>query len=178
MPEPNETNQEEILGEMVQVAVGSGSMNVYMAEPAGAGPHPAILLTFHRGGIDEFTCKYIDDLAAAGYVAAAPNFYHRSPADADSGDAQGNVIDSELVADIGATVTMLQGRATVRDDALGIVGHCFGGRNSYLGAATNSAFKACGVFYGGNTMVARGDGQPSPFELMKKLSAPDGFLRQ
>ena len=160
------------MGEMVQVAVGGGSMNVYMAEPVGAGPHPAILLTFHRGGLDEFTCKYINDLATAGYVAAAPNFYHRSPADADSGDAQGRVIDSELVDDIDATVAMLQGLETVQSDALGIVGHCFGGRNSYLGAATNPAFKACGVFYGGNTMVARGDGQPSPFERMKNITCP------
>jgi carboxymethylenebutenolidase len=160
------------MGHMEPVTIDGGEMNVYMAEPSGAGPHPAILLTFHRGGIDEFTCKYIDDLAAAGYVAAAPNFYHRSPADADAGDAQGRVIDSDMVADMNATVAMLQSRDSVQGDAIGIVGHCFGGRNSYLGAATNSAFKACAVFYGGNTMVARGEGRPTPFELMKNITCP------
>lgn len=160
------------MGQMENVTVNGGDMNVYMAEPVGAGPHPAILLTFHRGGIDEFTCKYIDDLADAGYVAAAPNFYHRSPADANAGEAQGRVIDSDMVDDMNATVAMLQGRASVNSDGIGIVGHCFGGRNSYLGAATNPAFKACAVFYGGNTMVARGDGRPSPFELMKDITCP------
>jgi carboxymethylenebutenolidase len=159
------------MGQMAQVAVDGGSMNVYMAEPTGAGPHPAILLTFHRGGIDEFTCKYVDDLAAEGYIAVAPNFYHRSPADMDTGEAMGHVIDSELVADMDATVAMLQSRDSVKSDAIGIVGHCFGGRNSYLGAATNPAFKACGVFYGGNTMVQRGDG-PTPFERMKNIACP------
>ncbi len=160
------------MGHMVQIAVDGAEMNVYMAEPDGAGPHPAILLTFHRGGVDEFTCTYIDDLAAAGYVAVAPNFYHRSPADSDSGEAQGRVIDAELVADIDATVAMLQGLSSVKSDAIGIVGHCFGGRNSYLGAASNPAFRACAVFYGGSTMVARGDDRPSPFELMQNIACP------
>ena len=157
---------------MEQVNVNGGAMNVYMAELDGAAPHPAILLTFHRGGVDEFTCKYIDDLAAEGYVAAVPDFYHRSPPDMESGDAQGRVIDSELVADIDVTVAMLQGLDSVQGDRIGIVGHCFDGRNSYLGAATNSAFKACGVFYGGKTMKARGDGRPTPFELMKNITCP------
>lgn len=157
---------------MEQLAVDGGTMNVYLGEPGGAGPHPAILLTFHRGGIDEFTRKYIDDLANSGYVAAAPDFYHRNPADADPTEAMSRVMDSELIVDINATVAMLQGFKSVSGDLLAIVGHCFGGRNSFLGAATNSAFKACGVFYGGNTMKSRGEGQPTPFERMENITCP------
>lgn len=160
------------MGRMETCAVDGSEMEVYVDVPAGAGPHPAMVVTFHRGGIDAFTRKFVDDLAAAGYAAAAPNFYHRRPADEDTVEAMSHVIDVDIVSDINGAVALLQGNEAVDSDAIGIVGHCFGGRNSFLGAASNPVFRACAVFYGGNTMVARGEGRPTPFELMKNIACP------
>ena len=155
-----------------QLDVGGSKMETYVDEPQGAGPHPAVLVTHHRGALDAFTKKFVEDLAQNGYVAAAPLFYHRRPAGEDTMDSLKNLDDGEIIADIKATVDFLQSLASVRNDAIGITGHCMGGRLAYLGAATNAAFKVCGVFYGGNIMVPWGAGQPTPIELTKNIGGP------
>ena len=62
------------------LTVAGGAMEVYVDEPAGAGPHPAMVVAHHRGALDAFTKKYVEDLASAGYAAAAPALFHRRPA--------------------------------------------------------------------------------------------------
>jgi len=148
-----------------------GGMNVHVSEPAGAGPHPAVVVCFHRDGVDVFTKTVTARLAAAGYVAAAPNFYHRRPKDEDTAEAIKTLLDAELVADIDATVAALSKMPNVKRDAIGIVGHCLGGRTSFLGACKNTAFKACAVFYGGSIGIARGPG-PAPLTFAKDIACP------
>jgi carboxymethylenebutenolidase len=46
-----------------------------------------------------------------------------------------------------------------------------GGRAAYLTAASNSAFSAAIVFWGGNIMNSWGDG-PTPFEQTDRISCP------
>jgi carboxymethylenebutenolidase len=84
--------------------VGGGAMNVLLAMPKGAGPHPAVLVSHHRGGIDAFTRDVASRLAAIGLIAAAPNFYHRRPKDEDPVAAMKTLKDGELVDDINATM--------------------------------------------------------------------------
>ena len=52
--------------------------------------------------------------------------------------SMGALDDVELIADIAATADYLRGRADHRAGALGIVGHCMGGRCAFLGASTYS----------------------------------------
>jgi carboxymethylenebutenolidase len=56
------------------VVVDGSGMDVYVALPDGAGPHPGVLVTFHRGGLDQFTIDRVDRLAEAGFAACAPDF--------------------------------------------------------------------------------------------------------
>jgi carboxymethylenebutenolidase len=60
----------------------------------------------------------------------------------------------------------------VRADRIGIVGHCFGGRNSLYGASIIPTIRACAVFYGGNLWVARGEGRKAPIESVKNVTCP------
>lgn len=155
-----------------RLTVGGSEMELYVDEPAGAGPHSAVLVAHHRGALDAFTRKFVEDLARNGYVAAAPLFYHRRPAGEDSMTSLRSLDDGEIVADIAATVDYLRSLDSVRGDAIGIAGHCMGGRLAYLGAAANPAFRACGVFYGGNVMVAWGAGHPPPIERSGDIGCP------
>ncbi len=154
------------------LTVAGGTMEVYVDEPAGAGPHPAMVVAHHRGAIDAFTRKFVEDLAAAGYAAAAPALYHRRPADEDNAESLKNLNDAEIVADLGATIAYLGGLPSVRADAIGIVGHCMGGRVSFLGAASNPEIRVCAIFYGGNTMKGWGEGNPPPIELSGNITCP------
>ncbi len=154
------------------LTVAGGAMEVYVDEPAGAGPHPAMVVAHHRGAIDAFTEKFVEDLAAAGYAAAAPALYHRRPAGEDTGESLKNLDDGEIVADLTATVAYLQDLASVRSADIGIVGHCMGGRVSFLGAASIPSLRACAIFYGGNTMKGWGAGNPPPIELSGNIKCP------
>ena len=76
-----------------------------------------------------------------------------------------NLDDAEIVADLTSTIAYLGDLASVRSDDIGIVGHCMGGRVSFLGAASIPSIAACGIFYGGNTLKGWGTGNPPPIEL-------------
>ncbi len=154
------------------LTVAGAAMEVYVDEPAGAGPHPAMVVAHHRGALDAFTKKYVEDLAAAGYAAAAPALFHRRPEGEDGMESIRNLDDKELVADLTATVAYLQDLSSVRADDIGIVGHCMGGRVSYLGAASIPSIRACGIFYGGNTMKGWGEGNPTVLSLSGNIKCP------
>jgi carboxymethylenebutenolidase len=164
----------------ITVGVGQGRMSIFIAEPAGAGPHPAVVVIHHRDGVDEFTKATCERLAKNGFAGVAPNLYHRRPAGEDFRASRQSLTDGEVVADIDATVTAIQADKAIRGDRLAIIGHCMGGRMSYLGAASNPAFKACGVFYGGGIFRIEGEGRPAPFALTSHIKCPvlGGFGRE
>lgn len=154
------------------LTVAGEAMEVYVDKPAVAGPHAAMVVAHHRGALDAFTKKFVEDLAAAGYAAAAPALYHRRPAGEDSMESLKNLDDAEIIADLTATIAYLGELASVRSDEIGIVGHCMGGRVSFLGAASIPSIAACGIFYGGNTMKGWGAGNPPPIELSGSINCP------
>ncbi len=62
-----------------KLTVGGSEMDMYAALPEGSGPHPAVVIAFHVGGLDEFDKVMADRLAEAGYVAVVPDLFHRFP---------------------------------------------------------------------------------------------------
>jgi carboxymethylenebutenolidase len=153
-----------------KLGVGGGVMDTYVSEPEGDGPHAGIVVIMHAGGVDEFTRTMADRLAEAGYVAAAPNLYHRKGDDEDKSPR--TVDDAEMTTDVEATTAYLSSRDDVRSHALGIIGFCMGGRTAYLMAAAVPAFVASVAYYGGGTMQPRGDVDVSPFDRTAEMSCP------
>lgn len=151
------------------IPVGPGRMFIFIAEPDGAGPHPAVVVAHHRDGVDEFTRRVATRLAENGFLAAAPNLYHRRPDDEDRLELRKHIDDVETIADLNATVAYLQSQTSVRADAIGIIGHCMGGRTSFLGAATNPAFKCAVMLYGGGILEPRQNTAPAPIMLTKNI---------
>jgi carboxymethylenebutenolidase len=163
-------------------------MRTFIAQPDGSGPFPAVVMIQHAFGVDDVIQKLAERLSKEGIVVAAPDLYHRQTDSIiedmrknppkDFGEALqrlqpkiAQIRDNGLIADVNATVAALQAMPNVRANAIGITGFCSGGRVTYLGAATNPAFKAAAVFYGGNIMRALGDG-PSPFERTPQINCP------
>ena len=55
-------------------------MRVYLSQPEGSRPAQAVIVVQGQTGVDDFL-KFSDMVATNGFVAAAPDFYHRDPPD-------------------------------------------------------------------------------------------------
>ena len=155
--------------------VNGQDMEMYASLPTGAGPHPAVVIAFHVGGLDEFDKKMADRLAEEGYVAVVPDLFHRLSKEVMDGprlDRLGHLSDPDIIADMNAAVDFLKGQSSVDSNRIGVTGFCMGGRIAWLLAATNPIFKAAAPFYGGNIMATWGDTTQTPFDLTKGINCP------
>ena len=153
------------------VTVDGETMRCYVAVPAGEGPFPAVVVIQHASGVDDFTQEMAGRFAAAGYVAIAPELYHRQ--DPESGEdpltRMGRLRDVEVVRDVNAAIDHAGRLDEVAPDRIGIAGFCMGGRVSYLMATHLPSLRAAVVFYGGNIMVPWGEG-PAPFDRTERIA--------
>jgi carboxymethylenebutenolidase len=113
-------------------------------------------------------------LAAAGYIAAAPELYHRDGPECrdDAKTRSMRLRDRNVVADMNAAISFVQQQPAVAPGRVGIIGFCMGGRVVYLMAAANRNLKAAVAYYGGNIFRAWGRDVPSPFERTAEINCP------
>jgi carboxymethylenebutenolidase len=149
-------------------------MRMHVSVPNEPGPVPAVVVIQHQGGVDEFIQSMTRRLADAGYVAAAPDLYHRDGPECkdDFVTRRSRLADRRIVRDVEACVGFLQRHRAVDGRRLGIIGFCMGGRIVYLMAAAHPGFKAAVSYYGGNIFRAWGRDLPSPFERTAEINCP------
>ncbi|HEX7228870.1 MAG TPA: dienelactone hydrolase family protein [Candidatus Binatia bacterium] len=149
-------------------------MRVHVSIPDGAGPFPALIVMQHQGGVDGFIQGMTRRLAGAGYLAAAPDLYHRDGPDCkdDLVTRRSRLSDRRIINDLNAAVGCLQSHSAADNKRIGIIGFCMGGRIVYLAAAAIPAFKAAVAYYPGNTFRAWGRDLPSPFERTAEIHCP------
>lgn len=157
------------------LSVDGNPMNVLTASPDGEGPFPGIVVIQQAGGMEEFLFKTTRDLALEGFVAIAPELYHRQDPNENVGNNVakiGLLRDDEVIRDVNATVAFLRSLDHVNSEKIGLVGFCMGGRVAYLMPSVTDAFKASVPFYGGNTRRSWGEGGPTPFDQLSKICCP------
>lgn len=169
------------------LTVDGVAMKTYLAVPSGDGPFPGVVVAQHASGVDMFIQTVCDRLAQAGYVAAAPDLYHRQsgmtfeelgrmlrddpkrwPTMMEKAQA---MRDDEIERDVNAAIAHLRGLARVGESSVGITGFCGGGRIAYLMAARNDTLAAAAVFHGGGILTARGDA-PAAFDATAQIACP------
>jgi carboxymethylenebutenolidase len=154
------------------VNVDGQPMRVYLGVPEGAPRRAGLLVAQHGPGVDGFIQDAVNRLFRQGYVAAAPELFHRQPAEIKEGTSRvGLLKDDEIIADMNATLAHMKSIKGLAVGPIGIVGFCMGGRVSYLMAAANKEIKACTVFYGGNILKQWGS-LPSPFDRTRDINCP------
>ena len=157
------------------VSVDGSDMEVFLFEPEGEGPFPAVILAQHipvgHTGIenDEFTLVTARRYADAGYVVAAPFIFHWWPKEEEMMVKAKESRDDLTMKDLSATFELLKKRPDVTK--VGLVGHCWGGRVAWLGAA-HLQVDALAVFYGGRIKLAMGEGNPPAIELADGINCP------
>jgi carboxymethylenebutenolidase len=157
-----------------QTESDNNTMPIYLSTPANTGPAPAVVVIQHQTGVDPFMQSIAQRLADAGFVAAAPDLYHRDGPNCqdDARTRSQRLSDRRVVTDIGTTVEFLQRQSNVDGKRIGIIGFCMGGRIVYLAAAAHSSLKACVTFYPGNTGRPWGRDTPSPLERTQEIHCP------
>ena len=66
-------------GSWETIKVDGSDMRMYLSIPDGSGPFPAVLVSQHGPGVNEFIQDISNNLAKEGYVACAPDLYTGSP---------------------------------------------------------------------------------------------------
>src|SRR5258706_16394436 len=64
--------------ERVSIPVGGQKMGGYLARPAGSDPRPGVIVWMEIFGINSHIRDVVERVAAEGYVALAPDFFHRT----------------------------------------------------------------------------------------------------
>ncbi len=134
---------------------GSTSMPAYFAHPAADELRGAVIIGMELFGVTAHVRDVCDRLAASGYAALAPDFYHRTapgtelPAN-DYGRQRGFELLEQLTRqqaldDLTATIAWLAGQPA---PLVGMVGLSVGGHLAYL-AAAHLDLPATAIFYGG-----------------------------
>jgi carboxymethylenebutenolidase len=161
-----------------RIHVDGSPMRLYVGTPSLGRAFPAVIVIQHGPGVDKFIEDRVENLAQHGYLAIAPDLYHRQTEGGDMMSRIGRLRDPEVISDVNAAVNYARRLKDTQLGDVGIIGFCMGGRVAYLMAASKPVFKAAGVFYGGNIMKAWGDG-PTPFDLTPYIHCPiAGFFGQ
>jgi carboxymethylenebutenolidase len=155
--------------ESVHTADGSFDLTVWVPD---SGNGPGLLLIQEIYGVSDYIRAVAEDLAALGYVVAAPDLFWRlqpgyQAAHDDAGLASSLEIGSRFdvargVTDSVAALGVLAGLPEV-DGGIGIIGFCLGGSIAYLVAA-QTPLDAVISFYGSAV--------PDELGLLDQISAP------
>ncbi len=153
--------------ERVTIPVDGATMGGFLARPDSGGPHPAVLVFMEIFGINAHIRDVTERVAAEGYVALAPDYFHRTGPGLElgydeAGFAEGfkhlNALQADqMLADVRAALAFLRARPDVRGDKIGCMGFCIGGHMTYL-AACETDVVASASFYGGGIAADAGPG--------------------
>ncbi len=160
------------------LTVNGSAMPIFVFEPEGDGPHPGMVVCQHlpvaHAGIekDPFTIDIGEKLAAAGYVAVIPFMFHWWPPEDDVADKRDAWRDDWNVADLEAIWDFISGKDNVDTARIGIMGHCWGGRVTWVGACHNPNYAAAAVFYGGRIKLGLGPDATPPIDMADRINCP------
>jgi carboxymethylenebutenolidase len=147
-------------------------MDAYFSRPQAPGNYPAVIVGMELFGITAYIRKVTDRIAADGYLAIAPNFYHRSVPGAELGYDQASrsrgfellhqLSRNDALQDIDATMRWLRDLPECTGK-IGFIGLSIGGHIAYLGASQYD-LAACAIFYAGwldNTDIELSQPEPT-----------------
>ena len=157
----------KIKTEHVSILVGDDIMPAYVARPEGDETLPAVIVWMEIFGVNSHIQEVTERVAREGYVACAPNFFHRAAPELnlnydEAGMNEGiehmmKLTADNMIADQMATIAYLQSRGDVKDGKIGAMGFCIGGHMTYLTACEND-LAAAASFYGGGIAAPEGPG--------------------
>lgn len=140
------------MGTMIDFASNGLGARGYLAMPD-EGSGPGVIVVQEWWGLDSGIKEMADRLAAAGFVALAPDLYHGELAAHDEMDKAGELMThlppERAARDMSGAVDALADHDATTSDGIGVMGFCMGGMLSFILAANRpDRVKAAVPFYG------------------------------
>jgi carboxymethylenebutenolidase len=147
----------ELTADWLTLTTTDGPMRIYRVRPRAdqaVKPSAAVVVLQEAFGVNDHIQDVARRVAAQGYLAVAPDLFHRSGIETveytDRDTAMrliGELGVEPIVTDVGAVLNHLAGTEGIPADRTAVVGFCFGGRAAFT-AATALPVAATVVFYG------------------------------
>ena len=158
------------MGETVEFRSNGSTASGYLAKP-GSGSGPGVLVIQEWWGLDAGVKEMADRIAAAGFVALAPDLYHGEIAGHDEMDKASHLMQSlpadRPARDMNGAVDFLSSHESVTGRGIGVVGFCMGGMLAWIIAANRpEKVKAVVPFYG----FPQGEVEPDWSKLQAAVS--------
>jgi carboxymethylenebutenolidase len=143
----------DVVTEKVHYDSGGINIEAFVARPAGAGKHAAVLVIHDSQGLNDSIREIAKEFAAAGFFALAPDFTSRrggTRTPEQMAQAVGQLSPNLTVQDARSAFTFLQSNPDVDVAAISTVGFGWGGWRSFmLAASVPELYRA--VIYCGTT---------------------------
>ncbi|PYV16353.1 MAG: dienelactone hydrolase family protein [Acidobacteria bacterium] len=151
--------------ETVSFKSGDETISGYLATPAAAGRHPALVVIHEWWGLNDWVKEEAEKFAALGYVALAVDLYRgRVASDPETAhELMRGMPQDRAARDLRAAFDYLASRSDVQPAKIGSVGWCMGGGLSLLLAENERRLAACAVNYGA---------MPTDKTIIEKIHAP------
>lgn len=156
----------DVQGEQIQIPVSDGTrMDAFVARPAATqGQAPGVLVCQEAFGVNSHIQDVAERFARLGYVAIAPEFFHRQGAgiDVPYQDMQRAMAHVRAMKDLEIEADQIAASEWLRSNGVGnlpiaAIGFCVGGRMAFL-AALNLDIESAVCFYGGGIAGDRESG--------------------
>ncbi|MBI4501487.1 MAG: dienelactone hydrolase family protein [Gemmatimonadetes bacterium] len=166
------------LGKYRDVMVEDGTtMRLVVARPPRAGRHPGIIVLQEAFGVNSHIREVTQRFAREGFLAVAPELFHRTAAGFETGYGDVSVVKPHMdaltvdgmSADIRAAHRWLVSEGEVDPARVAAVGYCLGGRAAFL-ANVVLPLAAAVSYYGGGVAAA------GLLERVRELHAPHLFF--
>jgi carboxymethylenebutenolidase len=140
------------MADMVEFQSNGTTARGYLVLPE-TGTGPGVIVIQEWWGLDSGTKEMADRLAAAGFVALAPDLYHGELAAHDEMDKAGQLMQElpidRAARDMSGAVDFLADHQATTGDGIGVMGFCMGGMLTFVLAAERpDKVKAAVPFYG------------------------------
>ena len=155
-------------------------MRAYVARPAGT-PKAGLIVFQEAFGVNSHIRDLAERFAREGYLAIAPELFHRTGPGLEAGYTDFNVVmphmqalrDPSLEADMHATWDWMKNSSGFPGLSISAIGYCMGGRCACHAAIILPL--ACGIsYYGGG--IANSAFFPGLTDRLKDLQAPMLFF--
>ena len=146
--------------EWVDLKHGDRTVKAFVVYPEVKTKTPVVLVIHEIFGLTDWAKSLVDELAAAGYIAIAPDLLSAPGKDTSSYPDQGAAIkavsalpNEQVFADLDAAADYAM-KLPACDGTIAVTGFCWGGGKSFAYANHNPHLKAAFVFYGAGPETA------------------------
>ena len=168
--------------ENVEIATPEGHMSAFMVSPdvRAAGTMSAVVVIQEAFGVNHHIKEVCRRLAHAGYLAIAPELFHREGPHLEFGYDDFNKVmptfskltNDGIRSDIGASLAFLESGSKIPSKKIAVMGFCVGGLGVMISATAQPIGMAIAYYGGGMTEKRPGMGLSPVIQDFSKIQCP------